>query len=194
MSKRVIFKQLAKQIDPLGCVISGICFIVLVHTLGELSEAEQRVLRSMEETAAAQSALIKAENAQTRFLIEQLERTYSDLLAAQKRRTLESLYDETAVAAAQREAAAAFRQGRYLESYRLYGQVLDAHADNSEAHFYRFYALFLNNKTERNNYSAIQESFRLLERSGYTRREMQDTLDYIKAELNLSVVNTGAAQ
>jgi hypothetical protein len=71
-----------------------------------------------------------------------------------------------------------------MEAYRLYGQVLDAHADNSEARFYRFYALFLNNKAERNNYSDIQESFQLLERSGYTRREMQDTLGYIEAELN----------
>jgi hypothetical protein len=202
MNKPVIFKQLAAKIDPLGCVISAICLIVLMHALGVLSKAEQRVLRGMEETAAAQSALIKAEHAQTQLLIEEarrdtadsisalsqqlsrLERTYSDLLAAQRRRTLESLYDETAVAATQREAAAVFRQGRYMEAYRLYGQVLDAHADNSEARFYRFYALFLNNKAERNNYSDIQEAFQLLERSGYTRREMQDTLGYIEAELN----------
>jgi tetratricopeptide (TPR) repeat protein len=159
----------------------------------------------MEATAAAQHTLLMEQHAQTQLRIEaarrdtadsisalsqqlsRLDRTYSDLLAAQKRRTLESLYDEDALAALQREGAAAFRQGRYLEAYRLYGQVLDAHADNSEARFYRFYALFLTNKAERNNYSAIQEAFRLLERSGYTRREMQDTLGYIEAEL-------GAAQ
>jgi tetratricopeptide (TPR) repeat protein len=209
---RAILLQLATQIDPLGCVISGICLVMLMHALGALSAAEQRVLVNMEETAAAQNALVKAEHAQTRLLIEEtrrdtadsistlsqqltrLERTYNDLLAAQRRRTLESLYDENTVTAAQREGAAAFRQGRYLEAYRLYGQVLDAHADNSEARFYRFYALFLNNKAERNNYSAIQEAFQTLERSGYTRRELQDTLGYIEAELNPPVVDTGDAE
>jgi hypothetical protein len=211
----VIGKQLAKQIDPLGCVISGSCLIVLVLVLRAIPRLEENILRrllGMEEQAAAQHSLLMEQHAQTQLLIEEvrrdtadsistlsqqlsrLERTYRDLLAAQRRRTLESLYDETTVAATQREGAAAFRQGRYLEAYRLYGQVLDAHADNSEARFYRFYALFLNNKTERNNYSAIQEAFQLLERSGYTRREIQDTLGYIEAELNPPPVDTGAAE
>jgi hypothetical protein len=202
-------------VQQLGCVISGICLIVLVLVLRSIPRLEQNILQrllAMEEQAAAQHTLLMQQHEQTQLFIEEarrdtadsissltqqlthLERTYSDLLAAQRRRTLESLYDENAVSATQREAAAAFRQSRYMDACRLYGQVLDAHADNSEARFYRFYALFLNNKADKNNYGAIQEAFGLLERSGYTRREMQDTLGYIEAELNPPLIESEEAQ
>jgi hypothetical protein len=51
-----------------------------------------------------------------------------------------------------------------------------------EARFYRYYALFMLNKNDRNQYRFIREGLMQLERSGYIRDEIVETLSFIAAE------------
>jgi tetratricopeptide (TPR) repeat protein len=114
--------------------------------------------------------------------VGRLGNTYGKLLDAQTRRTLEGLFEEDALAAQEREAAALFAAGRYVTASDLYREIAQAHPEDTEARFYRYYALFLSNRQNRDAYRSIQDAFTLLERQGYTRRELTETLAYIAAE------------
>jgi hypothetical protein len=123
----------------------------------------------------------------TQNAVARLDYTYGALLAAQKRRTLDSLYEEDFIPLTLNEAKKAFNAENYLRAKALYDEVVHAQKDNQDAQFYSAYALFLANKNERNNYRAVSDAFAVLEHSGYTRSEIAETLDYINRERLLSV-------
>ena len=106
-----------------------------------------------------------------------------ELLEAQKRKTLESLYVEDVLAKEREEATEAFAKGRYLTAQKLYGEISTAHPEDQEARFYQYYSLFLSNKLNRDNYRNVREAMTLLERQGYTRSELTETLEYIAQEI-----------
>jgi hypothetical protein len=118
----------------------------------------------------------------TRRQLTRLDTVYTDVLDAQKRKSLESLYDEDALTEKLTKAQQAFREGKYLTANHLYAELSEAQKDNHELRFYRYYALFLNNKAERDNYRQIREAFQLLEQTGYTRNEIREVLGYIEQE------------
>ena len=142
-------------------------------------------VRLLERTEAAEQTLLAAladSSEETLQAIRRLNTTYQGLLDAQRRRTLESFYNEDILTAERREAAAAFTAGRYVTASRLYGEIAAGHPEDHEARFYQYYALFLNNRMDADNYRSIREAMNLLERQGYTRREITETLNFINAE------------
>jgi hypothetical protein len=110
------------------------------------------------------------------------ERVYADLLEEQKKKTLDTLYGEEELLERTRRAGELFRAGKYKQARELYAGISEAQPENQEARFYRYYALFLLNKSDRNQYRLIREGFMQLERSGYMRDEIGETLAYIAAE------------
>ena len=80
-----------------------------------------------------------------------------------------------------------FQAGRYGEAESLYLKLSEAQPENLEARFYRYYALFLLNKEDRNRYRLIREGLLQLERSGYVRDEIGETLSYMAAEESLQL-------
>jgi hypothetical protein len=172
----------------LGFVLNGIRVSEIRLTeLIETRALEQKELstRHHDETLAViseESASLHNAVGDVSALVTRLNAVYSQLLEAQKRRTLEGLYEEDALSAQRREAAAAFSAGRYVTSSRLYGEIAAAHQDDQEARFFQYYALFLSNRQNRDNYRAIQDAFTLLERQGFTRREITEALAFIEEE------------
>jgi hypothetical protein len=149
------------------------------HLEDRLAERERIIIAAIADSAIdTQEAILG-----TRAQVNRLDVTYGNLLEAQKRRSLEGLYAEDTLAAERREAVVAFIAGRYAAASRLYGVITDAHPNDQEARFFRFYALFLSNPQNRDNYRIIKEAFVLLERQGYTRKEMTDALNFIAAEM-----------
>jgi len=141
--------------------------------------------RLLERTKTAEQTILAAladSSEETLHEIRRLNVTYQGLLDSQRRRTLESFYNEDVLAAERREAAAAFAAGRYVTASRLYGEIAAAHPEDHEARFYQYYALFLNNRMDRDNYRSIREALDLLERHGYTRREITETMNFIDTE------------
>ena len=144
--------------------------------------------RLMERADGAEQNLLTALDDSTgeiRNAVRRLDATYMELLDAQKRRTLESLYAEDILASERKEAEAAFRAGRYPTANRLYREIAAAHQDDQEARFFLYYSLFLINKMERDNYRIIADAMNLLEKQGYTRREITETLNFIAEETGL---------
>jgi Holliday junction resolvase-like predicted endonuclease len=152
-----------------------------------LTLMESRVLEQTEKMEQTLLTAINDSSEETARAIRVINTTYQNLLDAQKRRTLESLYNEDALVTERRNAAKAFAEGRYTAAARLYGEIATAHPDDQEARFYQYYALFLNNKQDRDNYRIIFDAMSLLERNGYSRREITETLQFIAAETGTDV-------
>ena len=110
------------------------------------------------------------------------ERIYADLLEEQKKKTLDALYGEEELLERMRRAGELFGMGKYKQAHDLYAGISEAQPENMEARFYRYYALFLLNKNDRNQYRLIREGLMQLERSGYMRDEIGEVLSYIAAE------------
>jgi hypothetical protein len=153
-----------------------------VRNAENLTLMENRILERTEHAEQTLTAAINDSTEETLKAISNYNMTYQSLLDAQRRRTLESFYKEDALTAEKRDAARAFAEGRYVTAAKLYGEIATAHPDDQEARFYQYYALFLNNKQDRNNYRIIRDAMNTLERQGYSRKELTETLDYIAAE------------
>jgi hypothetical protein len=119
---------------------------------------------------------------QTNEHIGQIEQVYGDLLAEQKKRTLESLYNEESLLESIHDAAELFKAGKYRQANELYVFISDEQPDNLDARFYRFYTQFLVNKGDQSQYRQIRNGLMELEKRGYTRTELQEVLEYIAAE------------
>jgi hypothetical protein len=118
----------------------------------------------------------------TNSRIQRIDVLYSELLAEQQKRTLDSLYTESVLIEKEQNAAIHFRNGDYAKSNTEYEIVSKEQPANYEARFYYLYTLFLINKMDRSNYSQIKEGFEALERNGYNRQEIRDVLIYIELE------------
>jgi hypothetical protein len=187
------------------CIMMTIICLITMHRLNKkldtsinnrITEELERYSEKMilmenhflEQTENMERALLTAFNNSSEGTLNSIRNfnaTYQRLLEAQKRRTLESLYKEDAIATERRDAAKAFAEGRYVTASRLYGEVATAHPDDQEARFYQYYALFLNNKQDQNNYRIIRDAMNVLERQGYSRREITETLKFIATETGM---------
>ena len=166
----------------------------LEQTLAEMMEGQTDVLigKGIEIALALQSDLEDAINAGTAQTIRRITATdsriqridtvYSNLLAEQRKRTLDSLYAQSALADKAAEAAGLFSRGRYAQANALYAVIAAEQPENAEARFYQHYSLFLANRLERGNYRQIKEGLELLQRGGYSRPEIGQTLEYIRLE------------
>jgi hypothetical protein len=125
---------------------------------------------------------VGVEGGRTLSRIIRTERVYADLLEEQKKKTLDTLYGEEELLERTRRAEELFRTGKYKQAQELYAGISEARPENLEARFYRYYALFLLNKSDRNQYRLIREGLMQLERSGYMRDEIGEILSYIAAE------------
>jgi len=138
-----------------------------------------------ERSVSLEQNLLSAQNSSAgsiRQNILKLDRSYRDFLEAQKRKTLESLYAEDVLTAERKTAADAFSAGRYQTASKLYREIAIAHPEDPEARFYQYYALFLSNKQNMDNYHSIIEAMNTLERQGYSRKELTATLKFITEE------------
>ena len=147
-----------------------------------LEMMEKRLIEWGEEAEQNVLAVLSGSSDESLRAIRSLDINIMALLDAQRRRTLESFYKEDVLTAERREAAVAFAAGRYVTANILYREIAAAHPEDQEARFYQYYALFLINKMDRDNYRLIWNAMTLLERQGYTRKELTETLEFIANE------------
>jgi tetratricopeptide (TPR) repeat protein len=150
---------------------------------GTLRAAETRAAAAAlkEAVAAGTGRIVRSIDAADRH-VGRVERVYADLLEEQKKKTLESLYNEEGLLARIGEAEALFREGKYRQAHELYLSAAESQPENQELIFYRYYALFLLNKNDRSQYRSIREGMTGLERTGYSRPEIGEVLSYIAGE------------
>jgi hypothetical protein len=129
---------------------------------------------------------VSVETGRTLSRVIRTERVYAELLEEQKKKTLDALYGEEELLARGRRAGELFGAGKYKQAQELYAGLSEVQPENMEVRFYRYYSLFMMNKNDRNQYRLIREGLMQLERSGYMRSEIGETLSYIAAEEMLS--------
>jgi hypothetical protein len=152
------------------------------ETLQTIAISSGETLRTIASSSGETLRTIAGSSSETMQTIRILDGSYQDMLDAQRRRTLESYYNEGTLVEERRAAATAFAEGRYVTANRLYAAIAAAHKDDQEAMFYQHYSLFLINKMDRDNYGQIQNAMSILERQGYMRRELAETLQFIAEE------------
>jgi hypothetical protein len=135
-----------------------------------------RIMRNIDNTSSQVS--------QTNSRVAQTEQHYANLLAEQQKKTLESLYDENALIDKMNEAKSLFTAARHKSAHDIFVVITEEQPGNQEAWFFRYYSLFLINRSDREQYRHIKAGFSLLERNGYSREEMGEVLRYIAIEEN----------
>jgi len=152
------------------------------------------------------------------FLAEQQKRTLDSLSAQQPRDSLsaqrpldglytqrprdilytkqapDGLYTQQAILEMEQDAARLFREGKYAMASARYAAVAQEQPENTDAHFYYLYSLFLSNKLDRDNYRQIREGLQALERYGYYRVETKEIMEYIASEEGRLALNAGGAR
>jgi len=114
--------------------------------------------------------------------INRIEQVYGDLLEEQKKKTLESLYEEEALLERFRNAGILLKEGKYRQAHDEYAIVANEQPENLDAQFYQYYTLFLRNKGDQSQYRRIRTALLGLERRGYAREEIKEVLEYISGE------------
>lgn len=142
-------------------------------------EANTEYLMNMEDKL--RSDITSTAN-RTRQVNNMLDAIYKNLQEPQKIEYSEAFYRIPDMEDEQKEALKAFKEGRYVTAHRLYRDIATAQPANQEARFYQYYSMFLNNPQDQDNYRSISEAFNLLEKHGYTRQEIVETLEFIETE------------
>ncbi|MDR2941333.1 MAG: hypothetical protein LBV17_01925 [Treponema sp.] len=152
---------------------------VLMETMRqEMAEMQEEIVQQIKtETAIIGEQILGVNNR-----IQRVEKVYAELLSAQYRRTLDSLYKESDLVEKKQLAAKFFTEGNYAAASEEYAVIAQARPEDFEARFYQWYSLFLVNKMDMNNYKQIKEVFKKLEQSGYRRKEIREVLEYIEKE------------
>ncbi|QQO11003.1 hypothetical protein [Breznakiella homolactica] len=133
-------------------------------------------------SGSAGTAATAGRIASTNTRLERLEGVYADLLAEQKKKTVESLYSDRDLAGRYGEGLRLLEQGKYSQAYGVFSLVSGEQPENMDARFYMYYALFERNRHDREQYKKIREGLTLLQRNGYTREEIGAVLDFMAAE------------
>jgi hypothetical protein len=144
----------------------------------EMAEMQEEIIQQIESGTMVIGEQIWGINSR----IQRVERVYAELLSAQYRRTLDSLYTESGLVEKKQEAARLFRAGNYTAAREQYAVIAQARPEDFEARFYQWYSLFLINKMDMNNYKQIKEGLKVLEQNGYHRTEIREVLEYIETE------------
>jgi hypothetical protein len=148
--------------------------------LQEITDMTAEITQSIEDGTTETGIRITGTNSR----IQRIETVYSELLTAQLRRTLDSLYTEEGLREREEEAARLFREGRFAQAWAYYQIIAQALPENADAQFYHLYSLFLSNRLDRGNYRLIREGMETLERKGYRRAEIREVLAFIAMEEN----------
>jgi len=147
-----------------------------------LLEAGLATEEALEKDIADSTAATDSRITITNERIRQMNAVYAGILAELEKRTLDSLYSENILMETEQEARTLFLEGKYLQASVKYELVAEAQPENVEARFFYLYSLFLNNKLNRSNYRRIKEGLQALERNGYLRAEIRETLRFIEME------------
>jgi len=114
--------------------------------------------------------------------VNRIEQVYNALLDEQKKKTLQSLYNESFVIDRYENAEKLFSQNKYRQAYDEFSFVSNEQPENLNAIFFKYYSLFLINKGDQSQYRTIKNSLLQLQKRGYTRSEIQEILDFISNE------------
>lgn len=203
-------KAVLKAIGMLmaNCIISLLLILTVLkwQTQQIVSESEEKILLSIEEStqqldaainlsasqlassiAATESSLSNKINVGFMRIVRgigKIDVVYSDLLKEEKKKRVDVLLSDKTVSQRIEDARSLIKSGKYTEAHDSLRSVVDEQPENQEARFLTVYSLFHKNKMKKENYKGIMAELELLRANGYQNQDMDEIMEYITTELN----------
>lgn len=103
-----------------------------------------------------------------------IQKTFGDLFEEQKKKTLDTTAQDTAIAQIKKDAGNFYSEGNYAAAYREFAKVLAYQSDDVESRLKKMKSLYYRNKADSSKYSEILEDIRILRSNGCIDNEMTE--------------------
>lgn len=111
-----------------------------------------------------------------------MKKTYDDLYEEQRKKTLDTTSQDTAVAQIKKDAEAYFSQKNYAAAYREFVKVLSYQKDDMDSRLKKMKSLYYRNRADSSKYTEILEDIRILKANGLMDSEATEIERIITAE------------
>lgn len=166
--------------DRIGGFIdhAGTQFEGLREEMRELSEIQKTSTEGIWESLEVLSSKSDAQMSQTAGM----KKTYDDLYEEQRKKTLDTTSQDTAVAQIKKDAEAYFSRKNYAAAYREFVKVLSYQKDDMDSRLKKMKSLYYRNRADSSKYTEILEDIRILKANGLMDGEATEIERTILAE------------
>ena len=144
----------------------------------ELEELQKTGTAGIWESLEVLSSKSDAQMSQTAGM----KKTYDDLYEEQRKKTLDTTSQDTAVAQIKRDAEKYYSEKNYAAAYREFVKVLSYQKDDMESRLKKMKSLYYKNRTDSSKYSEILDDIRILKANGHCDKEATEIERIILAE------------
>ncbi len=148
------------------------------HIESELSSAIKKDFRNTRHTIQGLQTSVAEQTKKT----DTIETTFTAILDEQKKQHISTVSEDRVLAEKGERAKQLFEEKEYIKAAVLWDEIVILQPDNREARFYALYARYIHNPADSSLYEKIIREFTLLEKNGYTRKEMEDILETVRME------------
>ncbi|MBP5359267.1 MAG: hypothetical protein J6Y69_08800 [Treponema sp.] len=157
-----------------------------VHARLDMLDAEVRSLTEAQDQNAAkiheELDVLSGKADSLSSQINGMRRTYDALYEEQKKKTLDTTSQDTAIAQIKKDAEAYFSQKNYAAAYREFVKVLSYQKDDMDSLLKKMKSLYYKNRADSSKYSEILEDIRILKANGHCDKEATEIERIILAE------------
>ena len=144
----------------------------------ELEELQKTGTAGIWESLEVLSSKSDAQMSQTAGM----KKTYDDLYEEQRKKTLDTTSQDTAVAQIKRDAEKYYSEKNYAAAYREFVKVLSYQKDDMESRLKKMKRLYYKNRADSSKYTEILEDIRILKANGLMDSEATEIERIITAE------------
>jgi hypothetical protein len=144
----------------------------------ELEELQKTGTAGIWESLEVLSSKSDAQMSQTAGM----KKTYDDLYEEQRKKTLDTTSQDTAVAQIKRDAEKYYSEKNYAAAYREFVKVLSYQKDDMESRLKKMKSLYYKNRADSSKYTEILEDIRILKANGLMDSEATEIERIITAE------------
>lgn len=112
-----------------------------------------------------------------------MKKTYDDMLAEQKKKTVDTITTDTAVAKMIEEGDMFYKTGNYFESFKVYTDVLSFDGENNDVRLKRMISLYYMNPMDTSKYPEILSECDILKHNGKSDKRLIEIERTILTEL-----------
>lgn len=145
---------------------------------------ESLIARQKQSTEKLQGSLASISRKSDEHLSKTLDmnKTYGELLEEQKKKTLDTTAQDSAVSKMKEEADRLYSQKKYTAAYKEYKKVLLYRSEDLETRLNKMKSLYYMNRTDSSSYKEILEDIKILRLAGILDEEADRIERLIHAE------------
>lgn len=146
-------------------LLTGIVILKLIKTENKINLLTVQIAENNRNIVLELDDIQKRSN--TQFTeTKKMKKTYDDLLAEQKKKTVDTIVTDTAVSKMIEEADFLYRNKNFSKSYKLYCDILSFHSEDNDIRFKKMVSLYYMNPMDSSKYAEILRDCELLRHNG----------------------------